>query len=747
MYRRSILSIICKGQPQRPYMRASDAYVNPFCQALGGSALIDQPLSFYRLHDANYFALRESLAGSHSGRAEFEGLHRKLAEETTDFILSQSERFRPLLGGERFWGVPEQISITMSGNPPEASSAFILSAARHLSKMRTALGDSELLTELPKRLRARALIPLVEAALAQRLPLGFILRLGKRMTRLFLSRLTDRLLPRTRKCATHAITPSHPLRYFPPPQGFRDFGPIAVLSQNPLIIKSGIAYDEWTGIAGAFGRHFGNCPAAFLIYPTWSIEESAKIAAIGNSAREHKKLYPDHRLVFMGNTQREADMLAAEGLTALFLNKNFTVSDKIFRPLPDVAVEFDAIYNARFVADKRYELTSEIESFAYLGYLDGSGEYEKAQQARLEQIRRERPHHVLLNPLIDGRPRRLSQTETNASLNRARVGLCLSEVEGTNYASMEYMLAGLGVVSTPSRGGRDVYFDPEYCVICEPAADAVKNAVLELKARQIPRDYIRQRTLARIKNERTRFLELVDDLRLKLGGRPEAFSEWPYGDFSGMVTWDRFEAHLQRLEGSSHAARTAATTASIVEIEKADLRGIQLEPAELAPIVNAILRLPKCRLIVFGCGNDSSFWERINCDGRTIFIEDDQEWIDKIRPRLTTAEIAKVSYETRVEKWAEQINSGDSLKLDLPDGIEAKSWDIVLVDGPAGYAPHLPGRSQSIVTAANLVAPGGTVFVHDCERPLEKAFASRYLGEHRRTISVWGRALLNGYSF
>ena len=127
MYRRSILSIICKGQPQRPYMRASDAYVNPFCQALGGSALIDQPLSFYRLHDANYFALRESLAGSHSGRAEFEGLHRKLAEETTDFILSQSERFRPLLGGRDF-RVPSRYRSPC----PESTGgflAFILSAA------------------------------------------------------------------------------------------------------------------------------------------------------------------------------------------------------------------------------------------------------------------------------------------------------------------------------------------------------------------------------------------------------------------------------------------------------------------------------------------------------------------------------------------------------------------------------------------------------------------------------------------
>ena len=35
-------------------------------------------------------------------------------------------------------------------------------------------------------------------------------------------------------------------------------------------------------------------------------------------------------------------------------------------------------------------------------------------------------------------------------------------------ASIEYLLAGLPVVSTPSLGGRDHYFDDEYCLIAPP---------------------------------------------------------------------------------------------------------------------------------------------------------------------------------------------------------------------------------------------------------------------------------------
>jgi len=63
------------------------------------------------------------------------------------------------------------------------------------------------------------------------------------------------------------------------------------------------------------------------------------------------------------------------------------------------------------------------------------------------------------------------------------------------FASTEYLLAGLPIVTTASAGGRDVYHDAEYCwtVPADPAA--VADAVDHLKARNIPRRYIRERTL------------------------------------------------------------------------------------------------------------------------------------------------------------------------------------------------------------------------------------------------------------
>ena len=79
----------------------------------------------------------------------------------------------------------------------------------------------------------------------------------------------------------------------------------------------------------------------------------------------------------------------------------------------------------------------------------------------------------------------------NRVYNQAAVGLCLSAVEGAMYSSMEYLMAGLPIVSTPSLGGRDVYFDPDYCLIVEPEPAAIRRAVERLRDRAIPREEIR----------------------------------------------------------------------------------------------------------------------------------------------------------------------------------------------------------------------------------------------------------------
>ena len=522
-------------------------------------------------------------------------------------------------------------------------------------------------------------------------------------------------------------------------------GPVAVLSYDPPIFNTGIAYDEFLGIAPSFGERYGDVAAGFLIYPTWSIEDRDTAVRIAEAAGEHLDKYPNHRLELLANSQREADLLRGYGQPAICLNKNFTVSEAIFRPLPDATVEFDAIYNARFVPEKRHELAAGIGRVAYLAYIEATALDPQAQKALLTATLTQNPLHALLNPLVDGTPVRLSPQQTNAALNRAAVGLCLSAIEGSNYASMEYMLAGLPVVSTPSLGGRDVFFDPEYCMVCEPDASAVRDAVEAMKARKLPRDYIRARTLAKIEPERRRFLAIADDMIAGLGGRRRFDGPWPFGETTGLIKWDTFQNHLLNFDRATFVTSTAAEKG--LDATETDLDDVQLHPTELRPIVAAITARPGCSLLVFGCGKDSVFWEKVNRNGTTTFLEDNPEWLGLARSALTRAEAHLVHYGTRRPDWAVLMNAPSRLELELPVAVSSRLWDVVLVDGPAGYDDDQPGRMKSIYMASRLVAPGGCVFVHDCDRQIEREYAERFLGDRRLFVEAKGRSLLRGYAF
>lgn len=96
------------------------------------------------------------------------------------------------------------------------------------------------------------------------------------------------------------------------------------------------------------------------------------------------------------------------------------------------------------------------------------------------------------------------------------------------FASTEYLLSGLPIVSTPSTGGRHVYYDDEYCWIVPPDPRSVANAVYALKAKAIPRTYIREKTLSRIETDRARFLDLINSILEESGSARRLAMPWPF---------------------------------------------------------------------------------------------------------------------------------------------------------------------------------------------------------------------------
>ena len=187
-----------------------------------------------------------------------------------------------------------------------------------------------------------------------------------------------------------------------------------------------------------------------------------------------------------------------------------------------------------------------------------------------------------------------------------------------------------------------------------------------------------------------------------------------------------------------------------IELLRKQFSGFQLEAVELLYIVKAIRQFSLCRLLVFGLGNDSSFWVQANKSGQTVFLEDRAKWFNEITTKYPYIHAHHIDYLCNIMQWKELLEKPDQLQITLPKAIEERAWDVVLVDGPRGYNMLdmcQPGRMSSIYMASRLVKEGGYVFVHDAEREVERVYADRYLGVRNCKGQVQGRALLKKYHF
>ena len=138
-----------------------------------------------------------------------------------------------------------------------------------------------------------------------------------------------------------------------------------------------------------------------------------------------------------------------------------------------------------------------------------------------------------------------------------------------------------------------------------------------------------------------------------------------------------------------------------------------------------------CNLLVFGLGEDSYLWSKINNNGITIFLEDSIEWITSINDG--TLDVEHVIYQTLVENQKEIGYDIEKLEILLPNRVTDLAYDFIIVDAPLGHQPPRPfkgpGRMSSIYMAFKLLKRGGVVVIDDMGRPIEKQYAFHYFGE------------------
>lgn len=112
--RRSVVDLFLQAG-DHPWIRAADNYFLKLCHVVGGTAIIDLPLSSRRIHTSNYFAHMESIPGLRQGAPAFQRTAGQRDVENMQSLLTHAARNYWLLGSH-FWTALDNLS----GRTPRA---------------------------------------------------------------------------------------------------------------------------------------------------------------------------------------------------------------------------------------------------------------------------------------------------------------------------------------------------------------------------------------------------------------------------------------------------------------------------------------------------------------------------------------------------------------------------------------------------------------------------------------------------
>jgi hypothetical protein len=239
-----------------------------------------------------------------------------------------------------------------------------------------------------------------------------------------------------------------------------------------------------------------------LVTPMWDVNDAYIRGLLGPGLHRVQNDFEHVQVTMLATTATDVDMLTDMGIAALHFSQNAFVREDMFFPIPGRRPAFDAIYDAKWADYKRHPLASNVKSLALIAYpLPQVCTIEYFQNALAAVA-----HATWFTKPWVGSPHHLSPLEVNNVYNQSRVGLMLSDLEGANFASIQYLLAGLPVVTTHNEGGRDEFLSCSVARWVDDNPAAVAAGVAKLVKQDIDPGFIRSEALRKVSEHRVRLL-------------------------------------------------------------------------------------------------------------------------------------------------------------------------------------------------------------------------------------------------
>jgi glycosyltransferase involved in cell wall biosynthesis len=265
-----------------------------------------------------------------------------------------------------------------------------------------------------------------------------------------------------------------------------------LLSENPPILST---------VDNFVATYVKNVPVEVVaptvfVFHSWAVESPRELFGLYRKVRNPGR----SRLVHMCNVPSEKRRLRWLGYEAEVCHQNLFCDESTLRIVP-VSKQFDAIYVAQVKPFKRVHLASGVERLRMVAANC------PVDPSLLESL-------GVSKAMINDRY--YDREELAEAISSARCGLALSAVEGGMLAATEILLCGVPIVSTSSRGGRDVWFTGRNSIMCPATVAGVTAAVGDAMKRDWDAEQIRTDAIARCREHR----QILADFVQRYGGRP-----------------------------------------------------------------------------------------------------------------------------------------------------------------------------------------------------------------------------------
>jgi Iap family predicted aminopeptidase len=181
-----------------------------------------------------------------------------------------------------------------------------------------------------------------------------------------------------------------------------------------------------------------------------------------------------------------------------FLNENnYTIYNSIKK--------YDLVIDSAFHEYKNVNIAKKIQNTIHIGYF-------KYSKRNIDD--KVVPNFGTLANFTNVDYKKLEKPQINIYYNQSLIGGIFSECEGACFASSQYLLCGLPVISIKSVGGRDIWYNEYNSIICENNEDSVYESIELAKSKIISgefnREKIRELHLKQMDKHRNKLIDYIN---------------------------------------------------------------------------------------------------------------------------------------------------------------------------------------------------------------------------------------------